>query len=87
MLSARDKQSNALARYSLLAQRIGTLPRPFSSSGQLNWAARSRCSLIRAENTAILQCKKRKRPGSQCGRIGDVPWKLLVRPPRVTAVP
>ena len=28
MLSARDKQSNALARYSLLPQRIVTLPRP-----------------------------------------------------------
>jgi hypothetical protein len=32
--------------------------------------------LIRSENMTILQCK---------GRISDIPWKLLVRPPRITA--
>ncbi len=41
MRFARDKQSNALARHSLLDQRIGPRPRPSNSSAQLNWNTRS----------------------------------------------
>jgi hypothetical protein len=76
MLCARDKQSNALARYSLLPQRIGTLPRP--SVPSVNSTGLPGQGVPRFAVKMWQSCNARKQTVQH--RIGDVPSKLLVRP-------
>ncbi len=69
MRFARDKQSNALDRHSLLDQRIGPRPRLSDSSAQLNSNTRSATQVARPIGTG----KRRSQSHIQCKPVGHLP--------------